>query len=327
MLLSASGTCFFPQLLANRNGKPAALMLNFPSAAADAFLPFVSQADFGALTERVPCLIDEAAVPAALHQALLAAGCQPVDAAAVQLCTDKFATPLPDTVRWVAGDWYLANSARPPGEQGTTRALALQLVQLVATDADTREIEAVFRRAPTLSYHLLRIVNSVAVAPGQRITSFAQAIYILGRQQLRRWLNLLLFSAVDSAPHSAMLLARVSVRARLMELLARARGLDKASQELAFMAGMFSLLGVLFGLPLPEVLKPLRLSPALEGAVLSREGELGQLLELTEAVEHGDDPATARLLDALRLSAADFNPLALQAHLWMLDAISGEQPS
>jgi len=117
------------------------------------------------------------------------------------------------------------------------------------------------------------------------------------------------------------------VRAQALEQLCKAMGQDRLHQEQGFMAGMFSLLGVLFGLPLPEVLKPLRLSPALEGAVLNREGELGQLLELTEAVEHGDAPATARLLDALRLSAADFNPLALQAHLWMLDAISGEQPS
>jgi hypothetical protein len=47
-----------------------------------------------------------------------------------------------------------------------------------------------------------------------------------------------------------MLLARVVVRARSMELLARESGLDRSAQDLAFMAGMFSLLGVLFGSPL-----------------------------------------------------------------------------
>jgi EAL and modified HD-GYP domain-containing signal transduction protein len=199
----------------------------------------------------------------------------------------------------------------------------LQLVQLVSADADTHEIEALLRRDPTLSYHLLRLVNSLGVGSGRRVTSFSQAILILGRSQLRRWLNLMLFSSREGDPRSPMLLARVAVRARAMELLSRGAGLGKAQQEQAFMVGMFSLLGVLFGLALSEVLKPLTMSDAVQQALLAHEGELGELLGVVEAAERDDHAALAGHLQALQIDTGSFNQVAADAYLWMQTVAAG----
>ena len=70
--------------------------------------------------------------------------------------------------------------------------------------------------------------------------------------------------------------------------LAKGRGQDKPAQDQAFIAGMFSLLGVLFGMPLPEVLAPLTMSDAVQEAVLEYKGDLGAMLRLCEAVEEAD---------------------------------------
>ncbi|MDB5961266.1 MAG: hypothetical protein JWP59_2560, partial [Massilia sp.] len=196
---------------------------------------------------------------------------------------------------------------------------------LVAADADTHEIEALLRRDPTLSYNLLRLVNSLGVGGGRRITSFSQALLLLGRQQLRRWLNLMLFAARQGDVRSNMLLARVAMRARALELLAKARGLDKNSQEQAFMAGMFSLLGVLFGLPLAEVLAPLALGEAVHAALLRREGELGMLLTLYEAAEKGDLDGAAVQVDGLQIARTDFNEAMIAAAGWMQGAVRESQ--
>jgi c-di-GMP-related signal transduction protein len=153
------------------------------------------------------------------------------------------------------------------------------------------------------------------------VTSFSQALMILGRQQLRRWLNLMLFAARQDDVRSPMLLARVAVRARALEMLARARGLDKLTQEQAFMTGMFSLLGVLFGMPLPEVLAPLSLSDAVLGALIERKGELGALLRLVETAEQGNFDSLAAQLDSMQASVADFNAVMVDANRWMLGAI------
>src|SRR6185437_5112826 len=232
---------------------------------------------------------------------------------------------FPPGIDWVCGNWYFAAPGKPSGTQAASRALALQLVQLVAQDAETREIEEVFRRDPTLSYQLLRLVNSLGVGAGRRVTSFSQAIVILGRNQLRRWLNLMLFAARDGDLRSAMLLARVAVRARAMELLAYTSGLDKSLQEQAFMAGMFSLLGILFGSPIEEVLKPLAIGDAMEGAVLRREGELGHLLTLLESAEAGRFDAVADALADIDVAATDFNLTVVQANNWMLAVVHDGQ--
>ena len=85
------------------------------------------------------------------------------------------------------------------------------------------------------------------------------------------------------------------------------------------MAGMFSLLGILFGLPLDEVLKPLTISDALLAAVLRHEGELGQLLKTVEAAERRELAALPALLAALQVAHAEFDLLTVQAHAWMVD--------
>ena len=117
--------------------------------------------------------------------------------------------------------------------------------------AGAHAIETLLRCEPTLSYNLLRLVNSLGSSSGRRVTSFSQALLILGRQQLRRWLNLMLFAARQGDVRPAMLLARA------LELLARSVGLDKHTQEQGFMIGLFSLLGVLLLLDMSARQQPL----------------------------------------------------------------------
>jgi EAL and modified HD-GYP domain-containing signal transduction protein len=306
--------------MADRARKPGALMLHV-GGDADAQPALVGETEFRQLCERFPCFFMEGAVPAALAGALQEAGCRSLTTDAV-LRTDKLTAEIAPSVQFIGGGWFMAPPAKPTGNQAASRALALQLVQLVVDDADTHEIEAVLRRDPALSYHLLRLVNSLGMGMSKQITSFSQAILILGRAQLRRWLNLMLFSSRSDDERSPMLLARVAVRARAMELLAKVAGLDKSNQELAFMAGMFSLLGILFGAPLAEVLKPLKVSDALLAAVLRHEGELGQLLKTVETAEHCDPTALSALpalLAGLQVSHADFDLLTVQAYAWMRD--------
>lgn len=336
-------------LLADRHGNPAALLLDLGAADCTRTLPvtMVPVTMLGGLAELgMRCLYRTGAPCAALDQA----GWQALDPAHV-LRVDHLqqpvsgpgsrwapgagpepgaaSAPVPGPgVQWLAGDWCMAPPPGPVGSQVASRALAMQLVQLVANDADTHEIEAVLRQDPTLSYHLLKLVNSLAIGAniggGRRVTSFSQAILILGRVQLRRWLNLLLFSSREGDRRSPMLLARVSVRARAMELLAHETGLSKNQQEMAFMVGMFSLLGVLFGMTLADVLKPLTIGDTMVRALLDQEGELGRLLTVVEAAERDDHAALADQLAVIGIDGGQFNRAMLDAYGWMQSVALGK---
>ncbi len=311
----------FLHLLADRKLAPGAALLVFDAGSADALQRLAGEPEFVAFAADFACLVD--ALPAAGLSAgalasLQAAGVALLPSAAISR-SDALTRPvLPAAALWLDGDWVLAPPQRPSGAQSASRTLALKLLQLVMADAETRDIEAVLRQDPTLSYHLLRLVNSLGMGMTRRITSFSQAIMILGRMQLRRWLNLMLFAARADDYRAPMLLAKVVVRARSMELLAKEMGLDRADQDLAFMAGMFSMLGILFGTALPELIKPLQLSEVLVAAVIEHQGPIGHLLQLQKCADRCDATAAAALLAGLNLMPEQFAAASVAACQWML---------
>jgi hypothetical protein len=314
----------FFRVVADRAGKPSGLLVEIGAGDPVVVLPLLARDSFDA-GGQWPCLFRDGLDPAQA-EALQQAGWNRIKPGTLFRADDRLVTQfLPPEAVWIDGDWCMAPPAKALGQQAASRTLALQLVQLVADDADTHAIEALLRRDPTLSYNLLRLVNSLGMGVGRRITSFSQALLILGRQQLRRWLNLMLFAARQSELRSAMLLARVAQRARALELLAKSRGLDRTMQEQCFMVGMFSLLGVLFGMPLAELLAPLSISESVQDALLRQQGELGALLKLFETAERGDFDSVGAQLAALQLTAQEFNQAMVAATGWMLAAVGDSQ--
>jgi len=133
------------------------------------------------------------------------------------------------------------------------------------------------------------MTNSAGAGTSVRITSLRHAITILGRRQLQRWLQLLLFAANGKDAAANPLLQFAATRGRLMELLAKhVRQGDTGFADQAFMVGIMSLMPALVGLPMDEVISPLAVAPEVKGALCEGSGTLGNLLRLTIAAELGE---------------------------------------
>ncbi len=123
----------------------------------------------------------------------------------------------------------------------------------------------------------------------ETITSLSHAIVVLGRRQLQRWLQLLLFASGGKTSASNPLLMLAATRGRLMELLAgEIQPGNSAFSDKAFMVGIMSLMPALIGLPIQEIIAPLGLSADVKTALTGGDGMLGKLLQLAEASENGD---------------------------------------
>lgn len=201
---------------------------------------------------------------------------------------------------------------------GPGQAILLKLLNQVAGDAETRDLESTLKQDPQLSIQLLRLVNSVAYGPGTRINSFAHAITLLGRRQLQRWLQLLLYASRSAAAGSSALLARAAYRAALMEGVCKVARRDRAVQDEAFMVGMFSLLDRLFGNPLADIVGPLNLIGDVTDALLRRTGKLGELLALAEAAESGESARIEQGLMRMGVGNEDWCRTQVEALRWAL---------
>jgi EAL and modified HD-GYP domain-containing signal transduction protein len=136
---------------------------------------------------------------------------------------------------------------------------------------------------------------------------------MLGYAPLYRWLVLLLATASTSG-YSPVLMETAVVRARLCELLGQTH-LPRGEGEHLFVAGMFSLLDRLLGLPMNEVLDTIQLPEQVVRALLGREGAYGPYLALAEACELNSD-LVASLAASLDISPDDVNKAHLSALAW-----------
>ncbi|MDB5753609.1 MAG: hypothetical protein JWR56_37 [Massilia sp.] len=195
---------------------------------------------------------------------------------------------------WFSGEYPIHPAPSSDPRDGSSRKRLLGLLRLVAADADTRELEALLRQDPALSFQLMKLANSAAFSRGTPITSFAQSIGVLGRRQLQRWLQLLLYARqrADGPPNP--LLPVAALRAAQMESLCKQTGGERDAQDLAFMVGVFSLLDVLLDIPMQEIVAAQNMAPDTAAALQERSGPLGRMLKLVETPA----PTLAALQDA-----------------------------
>ena len=155
--------------------------------------------------------------------------------------------------------YYFAKPTIIAGKKLDHSQLSLmKLMGLLLSDADTSQIEVALKPEPGLTVNLLRMTNSVGAGSTEKITSLRHAITVLGRRQLQRWLQLLVFASGSQNGSVNPLLLMAATRGRLMELLAaELMPGDAALADQAFMAGIMSLMPALVGLPINEIVTPL----------------------------------------------------------------------
>lgn len=214
---------------------------------------------------------------------------------------------------WFSGPWPLKPIPSKEPNDGTSRKRLLTLLGLLARDAESRELETLLKQDPALSYHLLKLVNSAAFALSTPITSFGQAINLLGRRQLQRWLQLLLYARQEADGMANPLLPLAALRAAQLEMLAKQQGGERDDQDLAFMTGVFSLLDVLFDMPMSDIVGALKLDPAAADALLARGGRLGHQLRLIES-----GVVTVEQLTAIDIDPEHWWQSQLHAYHWAI---------
>ena len=165
----------------------------------------------------------------------------------------------------------------------------LNLMQMVAevnrSDFTYESLEEIISRDVAISYKLLRYMNSAYFKRLQEISSIRQAIILLGREEVRRFISLMAMAKLASDKPNELIRASI-IRAMFCELVYRLRSKDKNSEP--FTVGLFSFIDAILDDSMERLMEKLPFSADIKDALVSGEGSLSDYLVLGRSYEAAD---------------------------------------
>jgi len=163
------------------------------------------------------------------------------------------------------------------------------------------EVVYLVSQDPSLSFKILRYINSAAVGLRSKVESIQRAVVLMGLQRIRAWASLFALSGLEGRPME--LLNMGILRANLCEHLSRL--CQRGDADVAYTVGLLSILDAMLGRPIDQLMRDLPLPEEIKQAIASRQGVYGELLGQVIRIEHNRWPAVVcRDLDPAQVSEA-----------------------
>lgn len=218
--------------------------------------------------------------------------------------------------RWFHGPFITRREDWAARELDTDVTNARPLLDALRSDEDNQRIVTLLKRNATIALRMLRYANSAAGGLPREVHSIEDALQLVGRKRLTRWVMMAVFSGCTPSGRSHAAMESALVRARMMELLGNAAGRDG---ETLFLVGLLSLVDVVMQVELHSALDALAVADDIRSAVLDDSGPHARLLDLAIAWERGDTERIGTIASECALSTENAAEAYMQALWWALD--------
>jgi EAL and modified HD-GYP domain-containing signal transduction protein len=204
-------------------------------------------------------------------------------------------------------------------EVPASRLHYLRLLEMVSrAEIDMRELESLLKQEASISYRLLRYLNSPLFGFALEIKSIRHAMAVLGEREMRRWIRLVVTVGAAEQRCSELVLMGLT-RARFCELLSsRLR-----SHPDLFLLGLLSVMDAILEISMDVLLEQLPVERETKAALLGQNSTLRPLYQLMLARESGEWAQSAALAAQLKLTDEDVATTWWQALQWAQEATSG----
>jgi EAL and modified HD-GYP domain-containing signal transduction protein len=191
------------------------------------------------------------------------------------------------------------------------------LQELNQSYMDVQKIESIIMRDVSLTYKLLRFINSAAFGIPGEIRSIRQALLLLGVVEVKKWMSLIVLSQIGSDSPEELLTNSI-VRAKFCETIADQTKLKYRKYDF-FLMGLFSFIDIFLNRPMGEILAELPIAGDIKDALLGVPNELRQVLDLIIMYEQGNWESVAEISDKLEIGPGKILPDYLNAIKWVND--------
>lgn len=179
---------------------------------------------------------------------------------------------------------------------------------------ELEEVEEIIKRDVSLTYKLLRFINSASFGFRVTVRSVRHALNLLGKREIKKWLTIIVMSGIGQQKPPELVHTAV-IRGRLCELIAARFKLRQKPAE-AFLTGIFSLMDAFMDRPLGDILEELPLEDHVKAALLGKEDSFGNPLEVVKAFEKAQWEDVGRYSTQLKLEEDKLACLYLEAVEW-----------
>lgn len=169
------------------------------------------------------------------------------------------------------------------------------LAEVVKKDTDIERLDEIISMDVSVTYKLLRFLNSAYFYRLQEVKSVKHAVAYLGEEELRRFVMLVIMSELTSEKPDE-LVRLVLVRAKFCELLGENGNYSKAEESDLFITGLFSLLDAMLDAPMEDLMGQLPVSDMIKDALLNKSNKYAVCLKVVIALERNDESLLDRLL-------------------------------
>lgn len=175
-------------------------------------------------------------------------------------------------------------------------------------------IEQILKKDISITYKLLRFINSARFGLKTTVQSIRHALNLLGEDDVRKYLSLIVLSSVGTDKPQE-LVKNTLVRARFCEAIAAELDLEKNTSDF-FLLGMFSMVDALMGRPMKEILLELPLNREVKKALRGTKNIYYNVLRLVKDYEAGEWRTFDPIADKLKLDPVVVSNLYIEAVEW-----------
>ncbi len=197
---------------------------------------------------------------------------------------------------------------------GSQLALLQILTEVNQPEFDIQKLENLIIPDVSLSYKLLRYINSAFFAKAQRISSIQQALVYMGEAEIRRFVSLVAMSNLAKGKPGE-LIRMACIRGKFCELIG---GIVKEAVKPAelFTLGMFSLIDAILDQPMDKVMTSLPLEIDIKEALVHRKGRLVGFLFLAETYEKAQWDQMQKICQVVKIPEEKLPDLYRQSCEW-----------
>ncbi len=177
----------------------------------------------------------------------------------------------------------IISSKQLPGSKASYVRL---MANIQKKDLNVTDLEKIIKTDVSLSFKLLKYINSSSFGLRNKISSIQHALTLLGVANVKKWATLIAMANVGSDKPSE-LLVNALIRARFCELLAKELN-KKVNPNDMFLLGLLSLIDAMTDRPLKEMLNQMPLEDDLHNALLGKKCPMRDLFDIAIAYERAD---------------------------------------